>query len=141
MKGPAVKTIKVGGAIGLAVSAIVGVAAGILMVPGPANAPTPHSTPAGLVQQLDTTTTDVSTTTDAPVVSTTDSTPVVPPPATTTQDAPVVTTTTTVPPAPGSTIDPGSNDNGVARSPIVAPTTTTAVLNCVPDGEGITHCN
>jgi len=64
------KSFAVGTAIGLACSAIVGVAAGIMMVGSPQ--PTPRQSPAAVVQQLDPTTdTGTPTTTmEQPTVTT-----------------------------------------------------------------------
>jgi hypothetical protein len=140
-----------GAALGLAVSAVLGVFAGIMLVHGPANPAMPPQSPAAVVQQLTTTTTTTTTTTaDTPPLATTTTTapPVVQPkivpaaPAVTDDPSPV--TTTTQPPlhhdpVPGAPLDPANS--GLAASPIMPTTTTPSTPNCMPDGTGTTVCN
>jgi hypothetical protein len=134
-----VSKIKVaaGTLLGVSVAAVLGVAAGILMVHGPANAPVPAQTPAANVQPF--VAGDPTDTTTDPATSTTTE-PQAAPPATTTT-APVVTTTAPAAPSVDTSSAEPTRNSTWAPMPTTATTTTTPVWNCVPDGTGATVCH
>jgi hypothetical protein len=126
--------------LGVATAAVLGVAAGIMLVHGPTNAPLPSQTPAGFVQQLDPVGTDTSTDPTTPDPTTTDpGTIPAAPPATSTDTAPPVVTTTDAPPA--TTVTGGDGTHAPIASPVTSPTTTSPVPVCLPDGTGATTCH
>lgn len=111
------------------IAAIVGVAAGIMLVGSPAAPPVVHNQPAAVVQPLDapadttTTTPDPTTTTEQPVTTTND-----PAPTDTTVDTPPSTSTAVeLPPVNTSDHNPPAGSGPIGGGPVTGPETPVVV--------------